>query len=219
MELERTPLGKMHNPVRGFLHGTAAIVAAVGLAFLVHRTWGNANRLIPAVVFGLSLMVMYVVSSMYHSVPWTQKWKGRLRRLDHSMIFLVVAGTVTPLAVVVLDGWAQVAALAGVWAVAVTGIVLKVVLPDIKTGLSLTLQMIMGWSALAWFPLLPQRAGWPVMWLVLGGGLVYTVGVVIFATQRPKLFPRVFSHHELFHVLVVAASSLHYAAVFRALPV
>lgn len=209
----------MHNPVRGFLHGAAAVAAAVGLAVLVRRTWGDAGRLIPALVFGFSLTTMYVVSSMYHSVPWTQQWKGRLRRLDHSMIFLVVAGTVTPLAVVVLDGWAQVAVLAGVWSVAFTGIVLKVVLPDIKTGLSLTLQMIMGWSAVAWFPLLPQRLGWDVTWLVLGGGLVYTVGVVIFATQRPKLFPKVFSHHELFHVLVVAASSLHYAAVFRALPV
>jgi hemolysin III len=216
--VERLPLGKMHNPVRGFLHGTAAVVAAVGLGVLAYRARGDADRLIPALVFGMSLVAMYTVSSLYHSVPWTERWKARFRRLDHSMIFLVVAGTVTPIAVTVLDGGRQVLALAIVWVVAAVGIVLKFVLPDIKTGLSLTLQMLMGWSAVLWFPALTSRAGWEIAGLVVAGGLIYTVGVVIFASNRPRLFPKVFSAHELFHVLVIAASSLHFAAVLRLLP-
>lgn len=212
---ERITLGKMQNPVRGFLHGAAALVSAVGLGFLVARTWGDGSRLVGAIVFGLSLVAMYTVSALFHSVPWREKAKRWMQRVDHSMIFLLVAGTTTPIAIAILDGWLLALDLAVVWGIAVVGITLKLTLRSPLTWLSVTLQLLMGWSAVVWFPTLLSEAGWSVTWPVIAGGLAYTVGVVFYATQRPRLFPRVFSAHELFHVLVVTASSLHWLAIWR----
>ncbi len=102
--MDRLTLGKMQNPIRGFLHGGAAVATVVGLVFLIIRAWGSAAALVGALVFGLALLVMYTVSSLYHSIPWGKTWKTRLQRVDHSMIYLVVAGTFTPVAIAVLDG-------------------------------------------------------------------------------------------------------------------
>ena len=205
----------MQNPVRGFLHGGAAVLSAVGLGFLVARTWGEGGRLIGAIAFGVSLVAMYTVSALFHSIPWREAAKRWMQRVDHSMIFLLVAGTMTPIAIVILDGWLLALDLAVVWGIAIVGITLKLTLRSPLTWLSVTLQLLMGWSAVAWFPTLLAEAGWSVTWPVIAGGLAYTVGVVFYATQRPLLFPRVFSAHELFHVLVVTASTLHWVAIWR----
>jgi hemolysin III len=146
-------------------------------------------------------------------VPWDPQWKIRLQRVDHSMIFLVVAGTFTPIAIASLDGVALVVALSVVWSIAITGILLKALMPEIKTSLSVTLQMVMGWSALIWMPWVWIELGPGAIALIVLGGLCYTVGTVIFTSKRPRLFPRTFSYHELFHVLVIAGSSFHFFAV------
>ncbi len=214
---DRFTLGKMQNPVRGFLHGAAAVVSAVGLGFLIARTWGDDSRLVGALAFGVALIAMYTVSALFHSVPWRDAVDRWMQRVDHSMIFLLVAGTTTPMAIATLDGWALALDLAVVWGIAAVGIALKLTLRSPVTWLSVTLQLVMGWSAVFWFPQFLDRFGWYGAWPVIAGGLAYTVGVVFYATQRPRLFPRVFAAHELFHVLVVTASSLHWVAVWRVL--
>lgn len=214
-QFQRWTLGKMQNPVRGFLHGTAAVVSAVGLGFLVWRAWGDGALLAGAIVFGVSLIAMYTVSSLFHSVNWRETVRRWMQRVDHSMIFLLVAGTTTPLAIATLDGWALALVLGFVWGIAAVGITLKLTLRSPVTWLSVTLQLLMGWSAVFWFPTFLETFGWWGAWPVIAGGVAYTVGVVFYATQRPRLFPRVFAAHELFHVLVVTASSLHWIAVFR----
>ncbi len=211
--MERATLGRMQNPIRGFLHGSAALATAVGLVFLLERAWGQAGAVAGALVFGMALLAMYTTSSLYHSVPWKEKWKTRLQRLDHSMIFLVVAGTFTPIALASLEGTALVVGLGIAWGIAVTGILLKALVPEIKTGLSVTLQMIMGWSALIWMPWVWTELGAGAVTLITLGGLCYTVGTVIFTAKRPHLFSRTFSYHELFHVLVIAGSTFHFFAI------
>ncbi|MEX1281469.1 MAG: hemolysin III family protein [Acidimicrobiia bacterium] len=218
MDVERLTLGRMQNPVRGFLHGGAAVVSAVGLGLLVARVWGDGSRMVAAIVFGVSLVAMYTVSALFHSIDWRPTVWRWMQRVDHSMIFLLVAGTTTPLAIAGLSGWPLVGALGVVWGIALVGITLKLTLRSPLTWLSVTLQLIMGWSAVVWFPALLERFSWAEAWPIIAGGLAYTIGVVFYATQRPRLFPRVFSAHELFHVLVVTASSLHFAAVWRLLP-
>ena len=213
--MERVTLGKMQNPIRGFLHGSAAIAAAIGLVVLLDRAWGQAGAVIAALVFGGALLVMYTISTLYHSVPWDPRWKTRLQKLDHSMIFLVVAGTFTPIALASLEGIGLSVALGVVWGIAITGIVLKALMPEIKTTLSVTLQMVMGWSALIWIPWIWRELGPRAIALIVLGGACYTVGTVIYAVRRPLLFPRTFSHHELFHVLVIAGSSFHFFAILR----
>jgi hemolysin III len=211
--MERLTIGKMQNPIRGFLHGSAALAAAIGLVVLLDRAWGRMNAVTGALIFGGALLLMYTISSLYHSVPWDPQWKIRLQRVDHSMIFLVVAGTFTPIAIASLDGVALVVALSVVWSIAITGILLKALMPEIKTSLSVTLQMVMGWSALIWMPWVWIELGPGAIALIVLGGLCYTVGTVIFTSKRPRLFPRTFSYHELFHVLVIAGSSFHFFAV------
>ena len=202
----------MHNPMRGLLHGAAASAALVGVVVLAIRAL-DSRHLIAGLIFGLSLLAMFIISSLYHSVGWQERRKAFMQRLDHSMIFLVVAATFTPFGVVVLDGWLRVVLLGLVWAGALVGITLKFALPRVKTGLSVAIQHSMGWISLAAMPLIWQRVGPGAVLLVVAGGICYSLGTVIFATKRPRLFPRVFSYHELFHVLVVAGSTLHFLAV------
>ena len=211
--MERLTLGKMQNPIRGFLHGTAAVAAVVGLFVLLERAWGNAAAAAGALIFGIALLAMFVVSSLYHSVPWGAAWKDRLQRIDHSMIFLLVAGTFTPVAIATVDGVLLAVLLSALWVTALAGIILKVSMPNVKTSLSVTLQLAMGWSALILMPWVLSRLGWEAVLLIALGGLCYTAGTVIFMSKRPRLFPRTFSYHELFHVLVIAGSSLHFLAV------
>jgi len=189
------------------------MAALFGLFLLLSRAWGNRAAAIGSVVFGFAMLAMYTVSTLYHSIPWSAEWKIRLQRLDHSMIFLLVAGTFTPIAIAAVDGAVLVVALALVWATALTGILLKVFLPNVKTSLSVTLQMLMGWSALVLMPWVLSRLGIGAVVLIALGGICYTTGMVIFTSKRPKLFPRVFSYHELFHVLVIAGTAFHFLAV------
>ena len=204
----------MQNPIRGFLHGGAAIASLIGLIVLVVNTWDIANARLGALIFGLSLILMYTTSSLYHSIPWSGVWKLRMQRLDHSMIFLVVAGTFTPIAIASLKGTNLAIALGTVWGLAALGIVLKTVLPRTATWLSVTIQLAMGWSAVFWMPEFYRQLGAGAVILLALGGLCYTVGVVVFLSKRPRMFPRIFSYHELFHVLVITASTLHFLAIF-----
>jgi hemolysin III len=203
----------MQNPIRGFLHGSAAVAALIGTIYLAYETWANTAALIGSVVFGLALLVMYTVSSLYHSVPWRAEWKRRLQRIDHSMIYLVVAGTFTPIAIAGLEGTAMWWCLGLVWSIAIVGIALKLVLPTVSTGLSVTLQLVMGWTVILWIPQIWSSLGAGAILFIAVGGLFYTLGSVIFMTKRPRLFPRMFSYHELFHLFVVVASVFHFLAV------
>jgi hemolysin III len=211
--MDRMTLGRMQNPIRGFLHGGAAVAALTGTIYLIARTRGNTAALIGSLVLGFALLVMYTVSSVYHSVPRGADWKRRLQRLDHSMIYLVVAGTFTPIALGGLDGMATWWCLGLVWAIAIVGISLKFVLHGVSTALSVTLQLVMGWTVILWLPQIWKSLGPGAIVYIAIGGMFYTVGTVVFMTKRPKLLPRSFSYHELFHVFVVLASVFHFLAI------
>lgn len=212
--MERITIGRMQNPIRGFLHGGSAVASVVGLIVLLFASRGYSSATISSLVFGAALILMYATSSLYHSVPWGDSWKRRMQRLDHTMIFLVVAGTFTPIAVASLSGAQLAIAISSVWGLAVVGVALKTVLPKTAVRLSITIQMLMGWSALLWMPAIYRKLGAAAIVLIALGGLCYTAGVVVFVRKRPRLLPRSFSYHELFHVLVISASTLHFLAVY-----
>jgi hemolysin III len=211
--MDRMTIGRMQNPIRGLLHGGAAVAALVGTVYLVGQTWGNLTALAGSLVFGFALLVMYTVSSLYHSIAWQGERKARLQRIDHSMIYLVVAGTFTPIALAGLEGASVWWCLGLVWGIAIVGIALKLVLPGVSTRLSVTLQLVMGWTVILWIPQIWTSLGAEAIIFIAVGGLFYTAGTAIFMTKRPKLFPRTFSYHELFHVFVVLASVFHFLAV------
>jgi len=213
--LERLRLGKMTNPVRGLLHGTAAVVSVVGATLLTVLGGGGKGNRLSLLVFGVSLVSLFTVSSLYHSIPWGTEWKARMQRLDHTMIYVLVAGTFTPIAWIALDGWLRWATLAVQWGIVAAGAVQKAFFPQVTRTLSIALQTTQGWLALLLLWPLARRLPWTALLMLGLGGVFYTVGMVLLVTNRPRLWPRVFSYHEVFHILVVAGSSVHFAVVAR----
>ena len=210
---DRARLGRMHHPVRGILHGTAAIgfsAAGVLLLVLSRGDWGHKLAL---AIFGLSLTALYTVSAMYHSIPWKDRWKARMQRLDHSMIFVLIAGSYTPLAFILFEGWLRWATLAVQWTIVAVGVTHKMLWPRVGNGFSIPLQVTQGWLAVLLLVPLAQHLPEAAIALIAAGGVLYTVGMVLVVTGWPRLWPRTFSYHEVFHVLVVSASVLHFTVV------
>jgi hemolysin III len=210
----RATLGRMQNPVRGLLHGASALLSVVGAAALIDRAEGDPFQRGALLVFGLSLVGLYTVSSTYHSVPWSPLWKRRMQRIDHAMIYVLIAGTYTPMAAIVLDGGVRLAALGTAWSITAVGVAQKLWWPQLHHRYSVGLQVAQGWLVLPLLVPLSEKLAWPALALLLLGGLCYMLGMVAFATRRPHLWPHVFSYHELFHVLVVGGSAAHYAMTF-----
>ncbi|MDJ0923103.1 MAG: hemolysin III family protein [Acidimicrobiia bacterium] len=212
--LSRWTLGRMQNPVRGFLHGAAALASIVGTVFLMTRA-DNWPARFAVVVFGLGLLGLFVTSSLYHSIPWHQVWKVRMQRLDHSMIFVLIAATYTPIGVLILDGWWRWVAMVVAWGIAALGIMQRIFSTMDRHKFSFSLMVILGWLSLPIMFPLASRAGFAAVVMMAIGGILYTVGMLFKVTRWPRLWPRVFSAHELFHVFVVAASAFHWTATYR----
>lgn len=212
--LPRWTLGRMQNPVRGILHGSAALAGIVGTVLLILHasTW---PRQAGVMVFGLAIVALYATSSLYHAIPWRERWKKRMQRLDRSMIFVLIAGTYTPFAVIVLDGPLRWIVLAIAWGVAVGGIAQQGMFPKVPGWVPVAMCTVLGWLSLLFIWPLIERLGWlPIGWIA-AGGVVYTIGMVFLVTNRPRLWPRVFSYHEVFHIMTVSATALHFIVVWR----
>lgn len=202
----------MKPRLRGVSHQYAFFVALAAGAALVVLARGGEARVV-AGVYALSLSAMFGASALYHRIDWSPRPAAWLRRLDHSMIFVLVAGTYTPFAVLVLApalGWTV---LAVVWGGALVGIVISLLWIDAPRWLTALLYVALGWVSIVVLPQLWDRAGVLAVALLATGGLLYTAGAVVYARRRPDPAPRVFGYHEVFHVLVIAAAAVHFAAV------
>lgn len=212
--ISRWTLGKMQNPVRGFLHGTAAVASVVGTVFLMTRANDWPARFAVS-VFGLGLLGLYTTSSLYHSIPWRDTWKVRMQRLDHSMIFVLIAASFTPVGVLILDSPWRWVAMVVAWGITLIGVLHRSFSSMERHVLSFTLMVVLGWLSLPIMFPLANKAGMGAVALMAAGGLLYTVGMLFKVTRWPRLWPRVFSAHELFHVFVVTASAFHWTATYR----
>jgi hemolysin III len=189
----------------------------VGLVVLLAKaaSAGRADQFVAFGIFGLSLIALYSASALYHLLPLSPAGTARLRRLDHMMIFVLIAGTYTPFCLLALDGAWRVGLLALVWSLAMCGILFKLFWIGAPRWLSVALYLGMGWVAViaapALFQAVPPRG---IAW-VLGGGLVYSVGAIVYGLRRPNLVPGVFGFHELWHLFVVAGSACHFWAVLH----
>lgn len=204
--------------MRGVLHQYAFFVSLVlGAALFVVADDGRSRTAVAIYVFAVSGLLG--TSALYHRLNWSEKARAWMRRLDHSMIFVLIAGTYTPFALLVLSGTLADAILIVVWAGALGGIVLNLVWITAPRWLIASVYVALGWVAVAAMPALADKMGAGGVALLMGGGLLYTAGAVIYATQRPDPAPAVFGYHEVFHALVVAAAAAHFAVVaFYALP-
>jgi hemolysin III len=200
--------------LRGVLHEVAAFVAAVAGGFLVFRASTPRARL-GALVYGISLVALFAVSAIYHRKTWPEGLRAVWRRLDHSAIFLLIAGTYTPFSFLLgsRTGWIF---LGVVWAGALAGIVLSVAWVKAPKVLVATVCVLLGWAALPLLPALKAALGTGAVALLAAGGVVYSLGAAVYALRRPDPFPKVFGYHEIFHALVIAAAGCHFAVVARA---
>jgi hemolysin III len=173
-----------------------------------------------AAVYAASVSALLGTSALYHRIDWVRpRARAWMRRLDHSMIFVLIAGTYTPFSLLVLDGPLATAVLIVVWAGALGGIVLNLVWITAPKWLTATVYVALGWVAVIAMPQLAEALGAAGVALLFGGGLLYTAGAVVYALQRPNPAPTVFGYHEIFHALVLAAAVAHFAVVaFYALP-
>jgi hemolysin III len=199
--------------LRGVSHQWAFFCSLVfGTALVIAAPAGRAT--VASAIYAGSVAALFGTSALYHRVTWPTPGARRwMRRLDHSMIFLLIAGTYTPFALLALEGTLATVILVVVWAGALGGIVLKLVWIDAPKTLVALLYVMLGWVAVAAFPELLDGVGTTATALVAAGGLLYTAGAVVYALGRPDPVPTVFGYHEIFHALVIAAAALQYAVI------
>lgn len=197
---------------RGRIHQVAFFVSIPAGAALVALADGWAPR-IAAAIYALSLVAVFGSSAAYHRGDWDPAALRRMKRLDHSMIFVLIAGSYTPIALLVLHGPWTIVILSIIWAAAAAGIILKLIRIDGFTVLTATLYMAMGWLALIALPQLLREMPVSALALTVVGGLLYTVGAIVFAVRRPDPSPAVFGYHEVWHAFMAAAAACHFAMI------
>jgi len=199
--------------LRGVSHQWAFYVSLALGAALVAAAEAGQPRL-AAAVYAVSVAALFGTSALYHRITWASRAARRwMRRLDHSMIFFLIAGTYTPFALLVLDGALATVILVVVWSGALAGILMKLVWIDAPKALVAILYLALGWVAVAAFPTMLDELGITGSALVAVGGLLYTAGALVYAFQRPNPAPAVFGYHEVFHALVILAAALQYAVI------
>jgi hemolysin III len=198
--------------LRGVSHAYAFFVSLVAGVALVAAASG-ARAVVAASVYAVSLSTLFAVSALYHVVTWSVAGRRRMRRLDHSTIFLLIAGTYTPFGLLVLPDRLGTIVLAVVWSGALLGVVLNLFWITAPKWFSAIVYVSLGWVAVAALPALVSRLGATATGLLVLGGVLYSAGAVVYALRRPDPVPAVFGYHEVFHALVIAAAIAHYIVV------
>jgi hemolysin III len=212
-------LAEVKPKLRGWLHlGTAPLTLAAGIVLIVLSPTPTTR--VGSALFVATALVLFTVSAIYHRGTWSPRTWNFLRRFDHSNIFLLIAGTYTPFALIFLEGSARTLLLSIVWTGAVLGVVFRVFWTDAPRWLYVPIYIALGWAAVFFIPqfVAGARAFDPaiaiaVLALVAAGGILYTLGGVVYGLKRPNPFPRWFGFHEVFHTFTVLAFATHYVGV------
>jgi hemolysin III len=198
--------------LRGWLHaGTFPVALAAGIVLVVLS--GGVDETVANTVYAGSAALLFGASALYHRGSWSPRVERQLKRLDHSNIFLIIAGTYTPFAVILLPEHGGTVLLWIVWTAALGGIAFRVLWVNAPRWLYTPIYLALGWVAVFYIPEIYQTGGAAVVALLAIGGGLYSVGAVVYALKRPNPSPRWFGFHEVFHALTLAAWGVHYIAV------
>jgi hemolysin III len=201
------PLTSPAKPLlRGWLHAIGAVAALITTIILLVETAGDQLRFLSLLVFGLSMILLYVVSAVYHIGTWPERRRTILRTLDHANIFVFIAGAYTPICVILFDGVARAALLIVIWGLALLGVVGSFFALRLPRWALALLYIGMGWISLILLPHMVRLISLQPVLLLLTGGLLYTVGALVYAFRWPNPLPQIFGFHELFHLLVIAGT-------------
>lgn len=198
--------------LRGWIHLIAAPIALIAGLIAVFQPEEPHQRLSVA-VFVLCSVTLFGTSAVYHLGNWTPKVRAVLRRVDHSNIFLLIAGTYTPLAVLLLEPRSTTVLLIIIWSGALIGIIIRQLWLAAPRWVYVAIYLVLGWVAIWYVPAFYQASGSAVVWLIVLGGLFYTLGAVAYGLKRPNPLPETFGFHEIFHSCTVIAWALHSAAI------
>lgn len=204
----------IREPVNGLTHGFGALLALVGLGFMLYDSLYDMNRTIAFSIFGVSMVLLYTSSSLYHSVRAKEKTLELLRKLDHSMIYVLIAGSYTPVCVLALESPWKWILLITVWTLAVVGVIKKF-LWKAPRWISTLMYLSMGWLAVVMFPALWNSLPGAFLGWIIMGGLAYTIGAIIYGFKKPDPIPEWFGFHEIWHLFVMAGTFSHFWAFYH----
>ncbi|WP_026270973.1 PAQR family membrane homeostasis protein TrhA [Salinispora pacifica] len=215
--LKPTDLGKPR--MRGWLHAYAFFVAVVcGIVLCsIAAARSGWSPLVSTLIYSLTVCGLFGTSGLYHRRVWSERGFQVMRRMDHSMIFIFIAGTYTPFCVLLLEPRPATIMLALVWGGALGGVALKLVWPHAPRWVSAPLYLALGWVAVAMLPDILHAGGVTALVLLIVGGAIYSIGAVSYALRRPNPWPTVFGHHEFFHACTLVAAICHHIAIYFAL--
>ncbi len=204
---------KLREPVNSLTHWVGAFLAIIGLIVLLIVGWSTPAKIISLTIYGVSLIGMFSASATYHMVQAKDKALEIFRKIDHSAIFLLIAGTYTPFCVNAFTGFWKWGMLAIVWSLAIIGIVVKIFYIRAPRWVNAGIYVLMGWlSVTAAGQMLSALPAWVFAWMIIGG-VVYTLGAIVYATKIFNFVPGVFGFHEVWHIFVLLAAAAHFVAV------
>ncbi len=201
---------QLKDPASALTHFAGLILAALGLGLLAALTLDDHLKMASMVGYALSLVAVFLSSTAYHAFDLGTRGNLWLQKIDHSAIFLLIAGTYAPALLHLLDGTWRVAMFAAVFGLALAGVLLKLLWIDCPTWLSVGLYVGLGWIALIPSGLILPQLEWVQLLTLLTGGLAYTIGAVVFALEWPDPWPERFGHHEVWHLFVLAGAGAHF---------
>ena len=205
--MDSPPIVAFRPLLRGYIHLAAAILTPFALAWLLLIS-DSQRDLIGGAIFGGSLILMYTTSAVYHVIPWSPSYRNVVRTLDHSMIFVLIAGTYTPFALKLLSAAWGISFIAVVWGLASAGILLEVLAPWAPRLLRVSIYLAIGWLGIIPIVQIAAALTFEALVLLIASGMLYSAGGLAYAKRWPDPFPRVFGFHEVFHSMVALASGL-----------
>jgi hemolysin III len=206
-------LSKLREPVNGLTHLIAAGVASVGLIILLILSWGQTGKMISLLIYGISLTLLFLASGLYHSIKANPNAMLKLRKFDHSAIYLLIAGTYTPICFNMFTGFWKWGMLGIVWGLALVGIGVKIFFIKAPRWVTAGVYIFMGWLSI--FGIQEILAALPVgaiIWLA-AGGIIFTMGAVVYITKTMDFVPGVFGFHEVWHIFVILGALAHFIMI------
>jgi len=206
-------LNKLREPVNSLTHWAGAVFALIGLIALLIVGWGTPAKVISLIIYGVSLIFLFSASATYHAVRAKDKALEIFRKIDHAAIYFLIAGTYTPFCVNAFTGFWKWGMLIIIWSLALIGIGVKVFIIRVPRWLNAGIYLAMGWMSVAasgqFLAVLPA---WVLTWLIIGG-VIYTLGAIVYITKIFNFAPGIFGFHEVWHIFVLLAAAAHFVAV------
>ncbi|MGI4992500.1 PAQR family membrane homeostasis protein TrhA [Halobacteriovorax sp. GFR7] len=199
--------------LRGWSHQAMFFISLGACSFLIAKSI-NTTQYISTIVYSLGLLMMLGVSAFYHCIHWEPRARDLLGRLDHSAIYVMIAGTCTPITLLVLNGESGSTLLISIWTVAAIGILKSIFFPNLPEKLSAVIYLIPGYMVLPYVSELIPKLGMTNITLLITGGVLYTIGAVFYGLKKPGRYAKWFGYHELFHLFVCVAATLHFLIIY-----